>query len=58
MKDGNKYIYQKNADKVLNRVIIPKSFIDKHGRNFIMEVFDDYIKITPEKKYFENKGGE
>lgn len=40
-------IFQKNADKKRNRIIIPKFFIDKHGREFYMQVFDDYIKLVP-----------
>ena len=43
-------IYQKNADKVLNRVIIPKDFIDKYGRSFYMEVYKDIIVLIPIKK--------
>ena len=53
MKDEKKLVFQKNADKVMNRVIIPKFFIDKYGRNFYMEIYDDYIKLIP-----INKGGE
>lgn len=45
-----KLIYQKNADKELNRVIIPKFFIDKFGRQFYMEIYEDYIKIIPIRK--------
>ena len=45
-----KLIYQKNADKEMNRIIIPKAFIDKFGRNFYMQVFEDYIKLIPIKK--------
>ena len=43
-------IYQKNADKVLNRVMLPKKFIDKYGREFYMEVYKDYIKLIPVRK--------
>ena len=43
-------IYQKNADKVLNRVMLPKKFIDKWGREFYMEVFDDKIILRPIRK--------
>ena len=46
----NKLIYQKNADKVRNRVIIPQFFIDKHGRSFYMEVYEDKIILIPIKK--------
>lgn len=45
-----KLIYQKNADRELNRVIIPKAFIEKHGRKFYMEIFDDKIILKPIKK--------
>lgn len=47
-------LYQKNADKTLNRVILPKFFIDKYGRSFYMEVYKDKIIIKP----LENKKGE
>ena len=43
-------IYQKNADKLRNRVIIPQSFIDKHGNKYYMEVYDDKIILKPIKK--------
>lgn len=42
-----KLIYQKNADKEMNRVIIPKFFIDKFGRQFYMEIFEDKIVLKP-----------
>lgn len=44
--------YQKNADKVLNRIIIPKAFIDKYGREFFMQVDyeNDKIILIPVKK--------
>ena len=32
-------VYMKRADTQLNRVIIPKFFIDKYGRDFYMEVY-------------------
>ena len=41
-----KLIYQKNADKEMNRVIIPKFFIDKFGRQFYMEIYEDKIVVT------------
>lgn len=40
-------IYQKNADKVMNRIIIPKVFIDKWGRAFYLEMYEDHIKLVP-----------
>ena len=48
--EKEKLVYQKNADKVLNRVIIPKPFIDKHGRSFYMEVHEDKIVLRPVRK--------
>ena len=42
--------FLKNADKTLNRVIIPKFFIDKYGRSFYMKVYDNYIKLIPVDK--------
>lgn len=43
-------IFQKNADVEKNRVIIPKAFIEKNGRNFSMEVYEDKIVLKPIKK--------
>lgn len=45
-------VFQKNADRSRNRVIIPQFFIDKHGLRYYMEVYNDYIKLIPIK---ENK---
>ena len=43
-------IFQKNADKVMNRVLLPKPFIKKHGNQFYMEVYEDKIILKPIKK--------
>ena len=43
-------IFQKNADVEKNRVIIPKIFVEKNGRNFSMEVYKDKIILKPIKK--------
>lgn len=43
-------IFQKNADVEKNRVIIPKAFVEKNGRNFSMEVYEDKIVLKPIKK--------
>lgn len=48
--EKQKLILQKNADKKLNRVIIPKFFIDKYGREFYMEVYEDKIILIPVKR--------
>ena len=45
-----KLIFQKTADKVMNRIIVPKFFIEKFGRNFYMEIFEDKIILKPMKK--------
>lgn len=43
-------IYQKNADKEKNRVILPKAFIERNGNHFYMEVYKDIIVLIPIKK--------
>lgn len=43
-------ILQKNAEKTLNKVVLPKKFVRKHGYQFFMEVYDDYIKLIPTKR--------
>lgn len=41
----------KKADKQMNRIIIPKQIIDKYGREFYLEIYDDEtIKLVPVKK--------
>ena len=45
-----KLIYQKNAERTLNKVVLPKKFVEKHGRQFRMEIYDNYIKLVPMKK--------
>lgn len=40
----------KRADIERNRIIIPKTFIDEHGRLFYMEVYNDKIIIKPRKE--------
>jgi hypothetical protein len=44
--------FQKNADKIRNRIIIPKFYIDKFGRNFIVDVNmkNGEITIRPIRK--------
>ena len=42
-----KFIFQKNADKTLNRIMIPKFFIDEFGRKFTMKVYKDKIVLEP-----------
>ena len=42
--------FEKNADKEKNRVIIPKVFIEKWGRQFYMEIYADKIVLRPIRK--------
>ena len=44
-----KLVFQKNADKKLNRVIIPKFFIEKFGQSFYMEIYENKIILKPLK---------
>lgn len=39
--------FEKNADKEKNRVIIPKVFIEKWGRQFYMDIYSDKIVLRP-----------
>ena len=40
--------FYKKADKRLNRIAIPKIFIEKYGSEFYLEYYDDEtIKLVP-----------
>ena len=40
--------FQKRADLEKNRIIIPKIYIDKYGRDFYLEIYEDgTIKLIP-----------
>ena len=43
-------VFQKNADKTTNKMIIPKAIIKQWGNQFIMEVYSDKIILKPVKK--------
>ena len=43
-------IYQKNAERTMNKVILPKAFITKWGNQFYMEVYKDKIILKPVRK--------
>lgn len=45
-----KLIFKKNVDKTLNKIIIPKFFVEKHGRSYYMEIYEDKIVLKPIKK--------
>ena len=50
MMEQPKLIYQKNADKIMNRVMLPKAFVEKHGSKFYMEIYEDKIILRPIKE--------
>lgn len=51
----NTYRVMKTAEKHKNRITIPKFIIDKFGRDFYLELYEDgTIKLVPIKK--EKKG--
>ena len=39
--------YQKTVDKEKNRIILPRWFIKKHSKYFILEVYEDYMILRP-----------
>lgn len=50
-KDNEPYlILQKNADKGTNKIRLPKEIVEKFGRNYYMEIYDDKIILKPIKK--------
>lgn len=43
--------FMKHAESVRNRIIIPKVIIEKYGRDFYLEVYEDgTMKLIPIKK--------
>lgn len=46
-KEKPSLILKKNADKVLNRIVLPKKFIEKFGYQYCMEVYEDKIILLP-----------
>ena len=46
-------VYQKNADKTTNKMIIPKAIIEQWGNQFYMEIYQD--KIIQVEGYKEGK---
>ena len=49
-KEKPSLILKKNADKSLNRILLPKMFIEKFGYQFNMEVYEDKIILLPVRK--------
>jgi len=43
--------FMKHADKDKNRIILPKTIIDKYGHDFYLEIYEDgTMKLIPIKK--------
>lgn len=40
-------VYQKNAERTTNKMIIPKAIINKWGNHFYMEIYEDKIILKP-----------
>lgn len=50
-KDRPLVIYYKKADKTTNRIILPKFYVEKYGREFYLEVYSDgTIIVKPIKE--------
>jgi hypothetical protein len=45
-----KFIFQKNADKVMNRIMLPKKCIEKWGSTYYLEVYEDKMILKPIRK--------
>ena len=45
-----KLILQKNAEKSMNKIVIPKACINKWGNKFYMEIYDNKIILIPMKE--------
>lgn len=43
-------IFHKKADVSNSRIIIPKFFVEKHGLNFYMEIYENRIVLIPNKE--------
>lgn len=43
-------ILRKNAEKSMNKIVIPKACIQKWGNEFYMEIYSDKIILKPIKK--------
>lgn len=45
------FTFMKRAEKHKNRIVIPKFIIDKYGRDFYLEFYQDgTMKLIPVKK--------
>ena len=50
MEEKPKLIFQKNVDKTVNKMIIPRFFVKKYGTRFYMDVYEDKLVIRPMKE--------
>ena len=53
MTNESKPISTKNkkADKSRHKLIIPKSFIERYGLDFVMEIYEDKLILIPSELY-------
>lgn len=47
------YRFFKKADKLRNRILLPKAFVEKWGYDYYMEVYEDKIILIPVKRKSE-----
>lgn len=38
-------VLQKNADKTLNKIVLPKVYVNEWGRTFLMKIYKDGTMI-------------
>lgn len=43
-------IYEKSAEPLSHKMIIPKKFVEKWGLDYYMEIYEDKMIIKPIKK--------
>jgi hypothetical protein len=44
------FIYRKNTDKAMGRLMLPKKCIEKWGREYYLEVYGDKMILKPVRK--------
>ena len=42
--------FMKNAEKSMNKIVLPKVCVDKWGYSYYLEVYDNYMKLIPIRK--------
>lgn len=40
-------IYKKNAERNTNKITLPKAFVEKNGRHYSMEIYENYLILKP-----------